>query len=118
MAANYGTRKVLCSLMDLFDVIRPRDMKVRAYLLEDNQAAKSVIESGRNPSMPHIPRIHGLSIAALRDFWSRPAMSVSYERSRMRRADRHIHEGLQIGTDMATRVSAHRSWVLRHGRAS
>ena len=81
MAASYATRKMAMPLLDLLDCIRSKGKKASVRLFEDNQFALAIIDSGRNPTMPHISRTHGISIASLHEFWQRPCASYVYETS-------------------------------------
>jgi len=87
IAAAYATRKIACPVLDLFDALRVKSNPCRVKLHEDNQACQQILLSGRNPTMPHLSRVHGINVHSMHEFWSRTYCSVVYERSHLQRAD-------------------------------
>ena len=80
--------------MDVFDLVCCRP--VHLILHEDNQAAIQVIKTGRNPTMRHLQRTHGISVRWLHDlFYPKDDMGnteqlvyqLEYIESKLQRAD-------------------------------
>jgi len=86
VAAHYATRNIASPLLDLLESVKSSELST-VTLYEDNQAAISIIESGKNPNMKHITRSHGISISYLHEFWSQDYASYCYEKSADQRAD-------------------------------
>lgn len=56
-------RHMLVSSLDLWGMLRQKRYKnLRGVLREDNDACMKVIQSGRNPTMRHLHRVHGVSV--------------------------------------------------------
>ena len=51
---------------------------VQVRFLEDNSAAIRVIETGRNPTMRHISRTHGVNLSFLHECLGKGLYSIEY----------------------------------------
>jgi hypothetical protein len=65
IAGSHAYLKVMAPSMDLWDVILPKGY--RGVFHEDNQAMIRVVQTGRNPTMRHLDRVHRVSIATLHE---------------------------------------------------
>ena len=93
-AAHLALRTVGLPAMDVFDLVCGRPVCLKLY--EDNQAAIQVIKTGRNPTMRHLQRTHGISVRWLHDlFYPKDDMGnteqsvyqLEYIESKLQRAD-------------------------------
>ncbi len=50
--------------------------KLRLTFNEDNQSAPQVIKTGKNSTVRHLPRAHGISISALHDYCKLPGVQA------------------------------------------
>lgn len=66
VAADAMVQTMLSPSLEIWETWMQRWIKdIRGILREDNEAATRAIQSGRNPTMMHPHRAHGLSIASL-----------------------------------------------------
>merc|ERR1712185_609230 len=93
-AAHLALRTVGLPAMDVFDLVCGRPVCLKLH--EDNQAAIQVIKTGRNPTMRHLQRTHGISIRWLHDLFfpkddmgntMNSAYQLEYIESKLQRAD-------------------------------
>ena len=69
VSANTAIRTMGLPALDLWDAILNGKAKLLAHhkpslqFLEDNEAAIRILRSGRNPTMRHISRTHGVQLA-------------------------------------------------------
>ena len=61
--------------------------KVTVQALEDNEATLQIIRTGKNPSLRHISRVHGVSIAWLHDLFKQDGVTVDYQYTGGQKAD-------------------------------
>ena len=54
---------------------------------EDNQAMIQICKNGRNPTMRHLGRTHGISIAYLHDSFTKGRYNLLYENTAAKAAD-------------------------------
>ncbi len=65
VAANTGYLKMLAPQLDFMDAVG--EVNYIAIFREDNQAMMRVIETGKNPTMKYLNRVHRMSIANLHE---------------------------------------------------
>ena len=61
--------------------------KTKLVLHEDNQSALQIIKTGKNSTMRHLSRAHGISISALHDYCKLPGVTIVYVLSEEQCAD-------------------------------
>ena len=83
-AMDHAIRTVGLPAMDVWDIILPGTQLV---VREDNDVAIRVIQTGRNPTMRHMNRTHGVSIAAIHEKWQAGQFTVEYVPSSLQAAD-------------------------------
>ena len=54
---------------------------------EDNQSCLQVLKTGKNPTMRHISRAHGICISALHDYCNLERVTIEYQESEGQKAD-------------------------------
>ena len=89
VAGCYGYRSIFIPAMQLWCAMLPDLATPRFH--EDNQAMIFVVVSGRNPTMIHIGRVHGVSVHWLNDrlgnHKARDRVHVFYQDTRFMSAD-------------------------------
>jgi len=85
VAADKGVREEALPATTLWERILGR--KVSTRFLEDNSAAIRVIETGRNPSMRHISRTHGVALSFLHECLVNKHFTIEYCETRRMAAD-------------------------------
>ena len=85
VSGHFGCRHVLLPAQDLWGVLVPGGEK--AVFHEDNQAMIRVCETGRNPTMRHLGRTHGISVRWLHETLTREVIQLVYEESHLMAAD-------------------------------
>ena len=83
-AMDHALRSVGLPAMDVWDIVLPGTQLV---VREDNDVAIRVIQTGRNPTMRHMNRTHGVSIAAIHEKWKAGQFVVEYVPSSLQAAD-------------------------------
>ena len=89
---------------------------------DDNQWMIGVVRSGRNPTMRHLEKTHGISTASLHEYFSKDHFVLMYEITAKMAADIHkrfykspsLEEGLYVDQSFGTR----RPWFEAIGRLS
>ena len=71
--------------IDVWEKILSRKVTVEA--LEDNGAILQITRTGKHPSLRHISRVHGVSIAWLHDFFKQYCISGKYQYTGGQHAD-------------------------------
>ena len=73
--------------MTLWETLLERSVQLAVH--EDNQAMIRIMETGRNPTMRHLNRVHRVSVASLHQSCGGPdfKIKVFYERSNRMAAD-------------------------------
>jgi len=93
IAASRGHLKVTLPSLDLWETIAPAMAVPRHH--EDNQAMIMSVMSGRNPSMRHIGRTHGIDVQGLHDRLGphpgRDNVTLFYESTHNMSADIYIY---------------------------
>ena len=56
-------------------------------LIEDNESTYQIIKTGKNPTMRHLTRTHGVHVSWLHDLWERKIFGVTYTRTEAQCAD-------------------------------
>jgi len=88
VAADTAIRTVGIPAMQLWDVIlHTHKRKLQATFKEDNEAAIKVMSSGRNPTMRHMQRTHGLDLAWLCERFDKGDYNLTYCPTRSMSAD-------------------------------
>ena len=90
VSADVALRSVGVPSLQLWDTIVGKDVrKLEAIFKEDNQSAIKVMSTGKNPTMRHMQRIHGLSIAWIKERFERKEFKLGHCPTRDVR--RYIH---------------------------
>ena len=55
--------------------------------MEDNQSTIQIIKTGRNPTMRHMSRTHGVNVSWLHDLYDKKQFSIKYTRTDAQSAD-------------------------------
>ena len=71
--------------LDLWEPVLQRT--VQLTLIEDNESTAAIIRSGRNPTMRHLSRTHGVHVNWLHDLYKRKVFGVVYTRTEAQCAD-------------------------------
>ena len=71
--------------LDLFETVLKR--LVYLELMEDNQSTIQIIKTGRNPTMRHITRTHGVNVAWLHDCYIKNKFGMTYQKTDGQSAD-------------------------------
>ena len=65
VAGSQGYLKMLAPAMDFMDQVYPHPYI--SFFREDNQAMMRVVETGRNPTMRYLDRVHRVSVANIHE---------------------------------------------------
>ena len=84
VALNHGLRTVAIPMADLWDKLALGN-KLTCH--EDNEVAIRVCKSGRNQTMRHLGRVHGITVAWLNEQYSAGLFNLVYEPSATMAAD-------------------------------
>ena len=85
VAMNAALRTIGLPALDLWDTILAKKAKV--HFQEDNETAIIVAETGRNPTMRHIGRTHGVQIGWIHETFKRGTAVLHYVPTDKQRAD-------------------------------
>jgi len=89
VAGHNGYKNILMPALDLWEVLLPKG--TQGVFHEDNTAMIRVVQTGRNPSMKHLHRVHGISIGFLHERLTLPEtkdpVDLVYEESANMAAD-------------------------------
>ena len=85
VAANTGVRTVGIPSLDLWESVLKRHVVLN--LIEDNESTYQIIKTGKNPTMRHLTRTHGVHVSWLHDLWERNIFGVTYTRTEAQCAD-------------------------------
>ena len=85
VAANSAVRTIGFPALDLWESVLQR--KIILMLLEDNESTYQIIKSGKNPTMRHITRTHGVNIQWLHDLYKKGEFRAIYTSSESQCAD-------------------------------
>ena len=84
VALNHGLRTVAIPAADMWNVLAPQ-AKLPCH--EDNEVAIRVCRSGRNQTMRHLGRVHGITVAWLHEQYANGLFNLVYEPSATMAAD-------------------------------
>ena len=84
-SAYEGMSKLGIPALDLWDFVLKRSTVLN--MIEDNETTCAIIKSGKNPSMRHISRTHGVNIGWLHDLYRRQLFGLTYSRTEAMCAD-------------------------------
>ena len=87
IAADFALRTMGIPVVDLWRSISGKDPQVIFH--DDNQAMIAVIRSGKNPTMRHIERSHGISIVWMHEMFLLSYIILIYEITSKMAADIH-----------------------------
>ena len=87
VAADYAMSKVGIPAITLWTCLSPTQPRIIFY--DDSQAMISVIRSGKNPTMRHLERTHGLCIAWMHEVFMPDTILLVYEITAKMAADIH-----------------------------
>jgi len=85
VAADYAIRQEGMPALSFWDEIASGHPPM--IFNEDNEAMIKVCRSGRNPTMRHLLRAHGVSVAYLKEVFDRPDINLQYVPSARQAAD-------------------------------
>ena len=85
IATQIAVKSMGLPAVDIWHTIHNDEGVIQVH--EDNQAMIAVVRSGKNPTMRHIKRTHGVSIAWLHERFEEPFLSLHYEISTRMAAD-------------------------------
>ena len=84
-SAYEGVSKMGIPSLDLWEFVLAREIVL--ILIEDNESTCAIIKSGRNPTMRHIARTHGVNVGWLHDLYKRRIFGLQYTRTEAMCAD-------------------------------
>ena len=87
VAADYALRTLGIPSISAWETLMKCEPRIVFY--DDNQAMINVMRSGRNPTMRHMERTHGISITWLHDMFKRSYVILVYEVTARMAADIH-----------------------------
>ena len=61
VSANFAVRTIGLPALDLWETVLERS--VALTLIEDNESTAAIIRTGRNPTMRHLSRTHGVNVS-------------------------------------------------------
>ena len=85
VAANMALRTMALPALDLWEALLGR--VVRLKFREDNQSAKQIMTTGKNPTMKHMTRTHGISVSWLHEVCGHANIELLYQETASQRAD-------------------------------
>ena len=85
MSAAAALRLAGLPTLDLFETVLKR--LVYLELMEDNQSTIRNIKTGRNPTMRHISRTHGVNVAWLHDCYVKNKFGMVHQKTNGQSAD-------------------------------
>ena len=97
VAANTGVRTIGLPAMDLWEVLLGR--LVSMILMEDNESTFQISKTGKNPTMRHISRTHGVNVQWLHDAYSKRLFNMKVTKTDEQVADiftKHMPEKKQL----------------------
>ena len=83
-AMSLALRNVGLPSMDIWNIVLPG---ARLLVREDNDVAVRVVQTGKNPTMRHMTRTHGVSVASLHELHVAGHFDISYVPSSLQAAD-------------------------------
>jgi hypothetical protein len=85
VAADTGVRREGLPAISLWETLLGK--KVKVIFMEDNSAAIRVMETGKNPTMSHMSRTHGVSVKFLHECLSNGLIEVRHCHTTLMAAD-------------------------------
>ena len=85
VSADAAMRLTGLPVLDLFETSLNR--AIALDLMEDNQSTIQIIKTGRNPTMRHMSRTHGVNVSWLHDLYDKKQFSIKYTRTDAQSAD-------------------------------
>ena len=85
VSANSAIRLMGLPSLDLWEVVLGR--KVALDLIEDNESIIQIVKTGRNLSMRHMSRAHGVNVMWLHDMYHQGLLGMTYTRTEAQCAD-------------------------------
>ena len=85
VSLDFGVRTLALPALDLRETVFNRDIDLE--VLEDNEAAIQILKTGRNPSLRHVSRVQGVSIASAHEIIQHPRRKLIYQWTGGQRAD-------------------------------
>ena len=87
VAADFALRTMGVPVVDLWQIVAGKEPQIVFH--DDNQAMIAVIRSGKNPTMRHIERSHGISIVWMHEMFLLSYIILIYEITSKMAADIH-----------------------------
>ena len=87
MAADVTLRTMGLPAMSIWETLTGKSPKLLFH--DDNQGMIGVVRSGRNPTMRHLERTHGIAITSLHEHFTRENYVLMYEVTSKMAADIH-----------------------------
>ena len=85
VSANFVARTLGLPSLDLWETVLGRCVPLT--LIEDNESTAAIIRTGRNPTMRHLSRTHGVNVSWLHDLYSKKTFGVVCSRTEAQCAD-------------------------------
>jgi hypothetical protein len=85
VSANSAIRLMGLPSLDLWEVVLGR--KIALDLIEDNESTVQIIKTGKNPTMRHMSRTHGVNVMWLHDLYHKGIFGMTYTRTEAQCAD-------------------------------
>ena len=85
VAANMALRLVALPALDLWEALLNRSVGLK--FREDNQSARQIMLTGKNPTMKHMTRTHGISVSWLHEVIGMDNVELFYQETSGQRAD-------------------------------
>ena len=87
VAADVTLRTMGLPAVSIWETLTESSPKLLFH--DDNQGMIGVVRSGRNPTMRHLERTHGISITSLHEHFSKGHFVLTYEITAKMAADIH-----------------------------
>ena len=85
VAADTGVRTIGLPALDLWEILLGRLVSVT--LMEDNESTFQIIKTGKNPTMRHISRTHGVNVQWLHDAYTKRLFNMKITKTDEQVAD-------------------------------
>ena len=95
VAADWALRREGIPMLDMWDILAGKGQKVVFH--DDNESMIKICKSGRNPTMRHTVRFHGVAVAWLKEQFDSGNYELRYVPSAQQAADIYT-KGLTMRT--------------------
>ena len=80
--------------------------QVALDLIEDNESTVQIIKTGKNPTMRHMFRTHGVNVMRLHDLYHKGLFGMTYTRTEAWCVEKFIKSCLQISNGKMPPISS------------